>query len=146
MLRMMLSIFASGIEGKWATKMNQVSIVAGVDTYRLSTTKFRDNSTDLGSTSFADYAEMHTAGWWTNSRMPAKTTHVQKGILCRKAMSTIPDPQRLSVCPVWGHISIDDIYTGAKKGEITYVMAVLIGDLILVQPDAYAEVAFRVST
>ena len=57
----------------------------------------------------------------------------------------MPNPMRLSVVPHWGYLSIDDVYTGAAKGERRYVLSVLVGDLILVQPDAYAQVAYKVA-
>ena len=143
--------FADGVDGLWATMMSEVSIVAGVDTYRLSGKTFRDPATGTaggrGDTSFADYAKEHTAGWWTNSRMPAAASNVQQAILCRKGRSMMPAPTRIAVCPVWfGSISIDDIYSGAKKGERYYTLSVLLGDVILVQPSAYAQVSFRTST
>ena len=47
------------------------------------------------------------------------------------------------VCPHWGEVSIDDIYTGSAKAERYFSMHVLLGDVILVQPDAYAQVAFQ---
>ena len=142
-----VAAFANGVDGLWATMMSQVSIVAGVDTYRLSARTFRDaTGQDLGDTAFADYAMAHTAGWWTNRRMPATASNIQQAILCRKGGSTMPDPMRLAVAPHWGYLSIDDIYTGARKGERRYVLSVLVGDVILVQPAAYAQVSFRVST
>ena len=49
----------------------------------------------------------------------------------------MPQPMRTAVCPHWGYLSIDDIYTGARKGQRRYVLSVLIGDVILVQPSAY---------
>ena len=52
---------------------------------------------------------------------------------------------RTAVCPTWGSISIDDIFSGALKGQRAFTVSVLLGDVILVQPSAYAEVAFRVS-
>ena len=142
-----VAAFADGIDGLWSSTMSEVSIVAGVDTYKLSAKTFRDvTGQDLGSISFADYAAAHTAGWWTNKRMPATASHVQQAILCRKGRSMMPDPMRLAVAPHWGYISVDDIYTGARKAERRYVLSVLVGDVILVQPSAYAQVAFRVST
>ena len=142
-----VAAFAGGVDGLWASMMSEVAIVAGVDTYRLSARTFRDaTGADLGDMAFADYAMAHTAGWWTNSRMPVTASHVQQAILCRKGRSMMPDPMRLAVCPHWGYISVDDIYTGARKAERRYVLSVLVGDVILVQPDAYAQVAFRVST
>ena len=53
---------------------------------------------------------------------------------------------RTAVCPHWGEVSIDDIYSGSAKAERYFTMHVLLGDVILVQPNAYAQVAFRVST
>ena len=141
-----IAAFAGGIDGLWASMMSNVSIVGGVDTYRLSAQTFRDAAgQDLGDMSFADYAMQHTAGWWTNKRMPATAANVQQAILCRKGQSMMPAPMRTAVAPHWGYLSIDDIYTGARKGERRYVLSVLVGDVILVQPDAYAQVAFRVS-
>ena len=142
-----VAAFADGIDGLWSSTMSEVSIVAGVDTYKLSAKTFRDaTGQDLGSISFADYAAAHTAGWWTNKRMPATASNVQQAILCRKGRSMMPDPMRLAVAPHWGYISVDDIYTGARKAERRYVLSVLVGDVILVQPSAYAQVSFRVST
>lgn len=141
-----LAQFAGGIDGLWASTMGDVAIVGGVETYTLSAKTFRDaGNNHRGDTSFADYARQHTSGWWTNKRMPVKAAHIQQAILCRKGRSAMPTPTRLAVAPHWGYISIDDIYTGARKGERRYVLSVLVGDLILVQPDAYAQVSFRVS-
>ena len=127
--------------------MGEISIVAGVDTYKLSAKTFRDAAgQDLGDTSFADYAASHTAGWWTNKRMPATASNIQQAIVCRKGRSMTPEAMRLAVAPHWGYLSVDDIYTGARKGQRRYVLSVLVGDVILVQPDAYEQVSFRVST
>ena len=46
--------FAGGIEGLWASRMNEVAIVCGPETYRLSAKAFRDiAAADLGDISFA---------------------------------------------------------------------------------------------
>ena len=140
-----VAAFAGGIDGLWANTMAEVAVLAGVDTYKLSARTFRDGTDDRGDTSFADYARQHTAGWWTNKRMPDAASDIQQAILCRKGRSMSPTPTRLAVAPHWGYISIDDIYTGARKGERRYVLSVLVGDLILVQPDAFAQVAFKLA-
>ncbi len=141
-----LKEFADGVDGLWASTVSEVAIVAGVDTYRLSARTFRDASgQDLGDISFADYAASKTAGWWTNSRMPAKASEVQQAILCRKGRTMMPSPVRLAVCPHWGYLSVDDIYTGARAGTRRFVLSVLVGDVILVQPDAFQQVAFKVA-
>ena len=144
-----VAAFAGGIDGLWSNTVKDVAMVAGVDTYALSAQTFRDaTGQDLGAISFADYAAAHFGGWWTNKRMPAKANHVQQGILYRKGRSMAGGSggMRTAVCPHWGEVSIDDIYSGSAKGERAFTMHVLLGDVILVQPDAYAQVAFRVST
>ena len=135
--------FANGIDGLWSSTLMDVGIVAGVDTYRLSAQTFRDAAgQDLGDLSFASYAMDKTGGWWTNKRMPATAANVQQGILYRKGRTGI----RTAVLPHWGEISIDDIFSGSGKGERYFTVHVLLGDVILVQQNAYAEVSFRVST
>ena len=80
--------------------------------------------------------------------MPAKDSHVQQAILYRMGRSMMggAGAMRTAVCPTWGDvIGIDDIYSGSRKAERYFTLHVLLGDVILVQPDAYAQVAFRVS-
>ena len=50
-----------------------------------------------------------------------------------------------AVAPSGGAVQVDDIYSGALKGERYLSVAVLVGDLTIVQPGAYAELQFRVS-
>ena len=138
-----VAAFAGGIDGLWASRMNQVAIVCGPETYRLSAQTFRDaTGQDLGDKAFSDYAMGMYGGWWTNKRMPDKENHIQQAILHRRGRMGI----RTAVCPHWGRIGIDDIYSGSASGTRHVTFHVLLGDVILVQPDAYAQVAFRVST
>ena len=144
----MIAIFAGGVDGLWATMANQVGIVVNTETYRFALRTFRDiAASDLGDTSFGDYAMKHFGGFWTNKRMPAKAAHVAQGILYRGGRSAMGASMgmRTAVCPHWGEVSIDDIYSGAASGTRSFTMHVLLGDVILVQPNAYAQVAFRVS-
>ena len=53
---------------------------------------------------------------------------------------------RKSILPSWGRFSVDDIYSGASKGERVFVVSALVGDVHIVQAGAYQEVAFRVSS
>ena len=140
--------FAGGIDGLWARVMKEVAIVAGPETYRLAAKTFRDAAgQDLGDMAFADYAMAKYGGWWTNSRMPDSASDVQAAILYRmgRAMAGGSPGMRTAVLPHWNEIGIDDIYSGSAKGERYFTLHVLLGDVILVQPDAYAQVAFRVS-
>ena len=144
-----ISEFAGGIEGLWAVNMAQVAILAGVETYQLSAKTFRDaTGQDLGDMAFADYAMMKFGGWSTNKRMPAKVAHIQQAILYRMGRSLMGGSEmiRTAVCPHWGYVSIDDVYSGSAKGERYFTASVLLGDVLIVQPDAYKQVSFRVST
>ena len=144
-----VALFAGGVDGLWATMANQVGIVVNPETYRLSLQTFRDiAAADLGAISFGDYAMEHFGGFWTNKRMPDKSSHIAQAILYRGGRSAMGASMgmRTAVCPHWGEVSIDDIYSGSAKAERYFTMHVLLGDVILVQPDAYAQVAVRVST
>ena len=137
-----VAAFAEGIDGLWASTVKEVAIVAGVDTYKLSARAFRDaTGQDLGDMTFASYAETQYGGWWTNKRMPAPASNIQAGILHRKGRRGI----RTAALPHWGEVTVDDVYSGAASGMRSFTMHVLLGDVILVQPDAYAEVAFKVA-
>ena len=139
---------AGGVDGLWARNIGEVAIIAGPETYVLSARIFQSATNYKGELSAAAYAMANTGGWTTNKRMPAKSGHIQQALLFRKGRSMMGGggAMRTAVCPHWGMIDIDDIYSGSAKGERYFTMHVLLGDVILVQPDAYAQVAYRVST
>ena len=151
-----VAAFAGGVDGLWANTVKEVAIVGGVETYRLSASTFRDPATGTaggrGDKAFSDYGMEHYGGWWTNTRMPDGATfmsvdNVQQAILYRKGRSMTggAGAMRTAVCPHWNVIDIDDIYSGSAQGERYFTMHVLLGDVILVQPNAYAQVAFQVA-
>ena len=138
---------AGGIDGLWANTLKDVSIVAGPATMALSARTFQSATNYKGELSAAAYAMANTGGWWTNKRMPDAASTIQQAILYRKGRSMMggAGAMRTAVCPHWNEVSIDDIYSGSARGEQAFTMHVLLGDVILVQPDAYAQVAFKVS-
>ena len=151
-----VATFSGGVDGLWANTTREVAIVAGVETYRLSASTFRDPATGTaggrGDKAFSDYAMSMYGGWWTNSRMPDPATfmtvdNVQQAILYRMGRSMMggAGAMRTAVCPHWGIVDIDDIFSGSAQGERYFTMHVLLGDVILVQPNAYAQVAFQVA-
>ena len=148
--------FAGGVDGLWSVGVKEVAIACGVETYRLSASTFRDPASGTaggrGDMAFSDYGMGHYGGWWTNSRMPGAATfmsvdNVQQAILYRmgRSMAGGGGAMRTAVCPHWGIVDIDDIYSGSAKGERYFTMHVLLGDIIIVQPGAYAQVAFQVA-
>ena len=139
-----LASFAAGIDGLWSSTMKDVAIVAGAATYQLAAKSFRDVGTangHRGDVSFADYAAQHTAGFWTNSRMPAAASNIQKGILHRKGRMGI----RTATLPHWGALSIDDVFSGSASGTRYVSFHVLLGNVLVIQPGAYAEVSYRLA-
>ena len=138
-----VAAFANEVDGLWASTVKDLAAVVGPATYQLAAKTFRDaTGQDLGDTAFSDYAAARYGGFWTNKRMPVPVSNVQAGIMYRRGRSGM----RTAVCPHWNMISIDDIYTGSAKGERYFTMHVLLGDVILVQPDAYSEIRFKVAT
>ena len=137
---------AGGIDGLWAPSLADVAIVCGPATMALSARTFQSAANYKGEMSAAAYAAKSTGGWWTNKRMPDAVSTIQQAILYRKGRSMMggAGAMRTAVCPHWNEISIDDIYSGSAQGERYFTMHVLLGDVILVQPDAYAQVVFKV--
>ena len=95
---------------------------------------------------------MNTGGFWTNRRMPDPDTFesvddVQQAILYRSGRSMMggAGSMRTAVCPHWNEVSIDDIYSGSASGERFFTMHVLLGDVILVQPNSYEQTAYKVA-
>ena len=151
-----VAAFAGGVDGLWANTVKDVTIVAGVESYRLSARTFRDPASGTaggrGDKAFADYAMAMYGAWTTNTRMPDPATfmsvdNVQQAILYRMGRSMMggAGAMRTAVCPHWNIIDIDDIYSGSAQGERYFTMHVLLGDVIVVQPGAYAQVAFQTS-
>ena len=133
-----LAIQSGLIDGKWAMELEHIQLLVGVETFQLAAATFQGTDAEMSA---ASYLKKMGAGFSTNSRMPLKAAHIQQGIACRKGRPG----NRLAVCPHWGYLSIDDIFSGARRGERRFVTSVLLGDVLIVQPDAYAQVAFRVS-
>ena len=138
---------AGGIDGLWANNLKDISIVCGPSTMVLSARTFQTATNYKGEMSAAAYAMANTGGWWTNKRMPAAVSDVQQAILYRKGRSIMgaAGAMRTAVCPHWNEISIDDIYSGSASGTRNFTLHVLLGDVILVQPDAYAQISFQLA-
>ena len=130
---------ASGVDGLWASALNEIALLLGVDSYRLAAAVFQGSDSEDSALSYMSRAGESVR---TNKRMPAKDSHIQKGVLVRKGRPGM----RTAVGATWGSVTIDDMYSGARKGERYITLATLVSDVIIVQPDAYAELRFRVST
>ncbi|MCY4572910.1 MAG: phage major capsid protein [Gemmatimonadetes bacterium] len=132
---------AGGIDGLWASTLKDVGIVVNPDTMKLAARTFQSATNYKGEMSAAAYAMERTGGFWTNNRMPATASTIAQAILYRMGRSGM----RTAVCPHWGRIGVDDVYSGSGKGERYFTLHVLLGDVIVVQPGAYSQVAFKVA-
>ena len=150
------SAHAGGVDGLWANTIKDVMIVVGPATYQHASRIFQTASNFKGELSAAAYAMANAGGFWTSERMPDADTfetvdNVQQAILYRMGRSTMnmmnggAGAMRTAVCPHWNEIGVDDIFSGSASGERFFTMHVLLGDVILVQPNAYAQIAFRLA-
>ena len=137
--------FVDAIDGLWATTPREINIVANVDAFKLSAKTFRDGTggqSRAGIVAFSDYAKANYGAWFTNKRMPATASTIARGIVYRSGRPGL----RTAVHPTWGQITVDDIYSDADSGERHFTLSVLVGDkVLLVQPDAYDLVEYKVS-
>ena len=140
-----LAIQSGGIEGLWSTELSEIGLLVGPETYRLAAATFQGTDSEESAASYLKRMGSSMYGFVTNKRMPDSASNIQQGILCRKGRSMMPTPMRTAVCGSYGYFQIDDIYTGAQKGQRRFVINTLITDVILTQPSAYSQVAFRVS-
>ena len=152
-----VALFASGIDGLWSTTMAEVLIVAGPETYRLSATTFRDRIIDTanrGGVSSRRYLVSQITRGSTppaggriqtdarQGRQRPAGDHVQKG----EVANAVADADCGLPGLVWQQFSIDDIYSAARRrANATSPCRFMLGDVILVQPDAFEQVAIRVS-
>ena len=99
---------ASGVDGLWASQLDQIGILMGVDSYRLAASVFQSSDAEESALS---YMTRQGESVMTNSRMPAKASHIQKGILVRKGRTGITTAvsRRAGVA-----VQIDDQYSAER--------------------------------
>ena len=136
-----IASYADMIDGLWALGMPDVRAVVGPATLQLLEQTFQTATSYAGETSVAAYLRARAGGVWTNSRMPAAVSNVQQAIAMRAGFPGL----RKAVCPHWGRMGIEDVYTGSAKAERYLSFHVLLGDVILVQPDAYKQISFKLA-
>ena len=142
--------FADSIDGLWAPTMMDLGMGVNVDAYKLAAKSYRDRVIDTGNRGGVSWATKppritsgaYTGGFWTNKRMPATDATIARGIVYRKGRMGL----RTACLPTWGSIAVDDIYSDAASGQRHFTLNILVGSkVLLVQPDAYSLVEFKVS-
>ncbi len=140
---------AAYVDGLWAMSLRELSVVAGVATYQKLAATFQVPTTSgaNGEMSAASYLMEQLAGFATNKRMPAAETSGTFNKSQTAIVARVGQPGLLrALIPSWGTIQVDDIYSEASKGLRHFVVSALVGDLLLVQSDAYAQTYFRLTT
>jgi len=147
-----LASVVGAIDGIWASDLRDVFVLTGIETFRLSAQAWRDKlygSANVSATNaraattnaqtFAAWAVENLAGWVTSAKIPAPSSDNQPAVVYRRGRPGM----RTAVMPTWGSIAVDDIYSGAAKGERYLTLSTLVGDCIIVQPGAYAELSYH---
>ena len=132
---------AALVDGLWATETAHIRQIVGVATYRLAAGVFAGSASNKGERPLADYLRDQSGGFRTNSRMPAVDSTKQAGVAFRSGVSGV----RTAVCPHWGRIAITDVYSGSAKAETAVTFHVILGDVLVIQPGAYARTEYKVS-
>ena len=135
-----VSVAAGAISASelWVSGLPDVRTLCGPATMELSEEVFRGNDSYISA---AAYLRQQTGGWRSNAHVPAAASNVQQAVqvmLGRPGLS-------IARMPTWGRLEIDDIYSGSGKAETYRTVHVLCGDLLILHPDAYRQVAYKVS-
>ena len=143
-----VALSAGGIDGgPWAETMASVKLLVNPETMRLAESTFQTAASYQGEMSAAAYLRSHSGGFLSSRRMPDTDTTIAQAIRFRAGTMGLDgvDAMRTATCPVWAEIGIDDIYTDSAKGIRHFTLHSLIGDVLLVQPDAYEQVAVKLA-
>ena len=120
----------------WASGLPDVRTLAGPATMALSETVFRGTDSYVSA---GAYLRGQTGGWRSNAHVPAPAATIQQAVqvlLGRPGLS-------IARMPTWGRLEVDDIYTGAAAATTYRTVHVLCGDLLVLHPDAFRQVAFK---
>ena len=129
------AIIAALIDGNWSETMGDLALCVGPLSMQNMVSTFATND---DSVSAYQSLMAKLQGLFTSSRMPDAASNVQDAIAVRMAHSVTK-----AVCPHWGRVEIDDIYTDSAKGIRHFTAHVILGDVILVQPSAYQKLRFK---
>ena len=93
------------------------------------------------STSAADHFTEMLGDYLVHSQAPANSSNVGDALIVRNGQMGI----RKAVMPHWGSLFVDDILTSAGSGLKHYTLNILVGDVIVAQPDVYRRISLKVA-
>lgn len=144
-----VKLVADGIDGgPWAETMQAVWLLVNAETMRKAETTFQSANNYKGELSAAAYLRQHAGGFFSSSRMPATASHIAQCLRYRAGTMGLDgvNAMQTATCPVWNELGIDDIYSDAASGTRHFTLHTLIGDVLIIQSDAYERVDLKVSS
>ena len=146
------------IDGKWATTLKDIRLATNATVYQKIAATFQQPvAIEHGSPSdgygvggqsvetAADWAHGALGGLFCNSRMAAAASDISKCIAMRAGMMLDPPEAAAmpAVCPFWGDLEITDPYSDSGSATQHVTLHLLLGDVLIRQPDAFAEVRVK---
>ena len=147
------------IEGKWATTLRDIRLATNAAVYGKLASTFQEpklisngtapaNSVGAGAQSIetvVDWSGRAMGGLFCNSRMAASVSDIGACIAVRSGMMVEPAAAAVmpAVCPVWGDLAIADPYSDSAAATEHYSLHIMLGDVLIRTPDAYAEVRIK---
>ena len=128
---------ASYVDGRFAGTLAEIRQVVGISTYANASGLY--SARDLSA---ADALSQRSAGFRavTTDFVPAKSGNLQTGIVRRGAQPMS------AAAALWSGVRlIRDEVTAAAKGEIVITALQLIGDVVLIQTDAWAATSWKLA-
>lgn len=154
-----VSDMAGLIEGKWATTLRDIRLATNAAVYGKLASTFQEpklisngtapaNSVGAGAQSIetvVDWSARAMGGLFCNSRMAASVSDIGACIAVRSGMMVEPAAAAVmpAVCPVWGDLAIADPYSDSAAATEHYSLHIMLGDVLIRTPDAYAEVRIK---
>ena len=150
-----VKVLANAIDGgPWAEGLGAVRLLVNAETMRKAETTFQkgtgNNAANFtpGEMSAAAYLREKSGGFFSSRRMPATASNIARAVRYRSGTMGGLDgvnAVRTAVCPVWAEVGIDDIYSDSASAIRHFTLHHLIGDVIIIQTDAYERVDLKVS-
>ena len=144
-----VQLASDGIDGgPWSETMDAVKLLVNADSMRLAERTFQTASSYQGEKSAGAYLREKTGGFMSSSRMPATASTVAQCLRVRMGTQGLAgvDAMYLATCPVWNEVAVDDIYSDSASGIRHFTMHNLIGDVLIIQSDAYERVDIKIAT
>ena len=134
-------VAAAFIDGLWASMLSDLAVAINPEGYRKLATTFQAPTTSgaNGEISAASYLMDKLNSLFTNRRMPSTpgSGSLDKNATLIVARMGQPGLTR-AIIPDWMRVSVDDIFSGSAKGERYFTVSAIVGDVLIVQADAFA--------